>query len=330
MNQPTVLPRPALRIFTKLTCLSTLLLIFIGGLVKSTESGLAVPDWPLSYGTFFPPMVGGVLYEHGHRMAATLVGFFVLVLSVWLARVERRGWVKALGFWTLGAVIAQGVLGGITVLLFLPAPVSVAHGTLAQTFFLMTIVLAYSQSAEREKRAAQTDADAFFLKISLLFLIMVYVQLILGATMRHLEAGLAIGDFPTMAGRWLPKFDQGMLNAINAWRFEVDLDLVSMTQVVVHFLHRLWALVLCIVLIVLNYYGFNHIREPKVRQALLWLNIAFFSQIALGILTIWTMKEVVLTTFHVANGALVLGLTMFLILRSAPLGWQEFRTKVLS
>jgi heme a synthase len=252
MDKPTVLPQPALRVFAKITCLSTLVLIFIGGLVKSTESGLAVPDWPLSYGTFFPPMVGGVFYEHGHRMAATLVGFFVLVLSVWLARSETRRWVKHLGFWTLGAVIAQGVLGGITVLLFLPAPVSVAHGTLAQTFFLMTIVLAYSQSIERAQRRTETTADAFFLKSCLVFLILVYVQLILGATMRHLEAGLAIGDFPTIAGRWLPSFDQAMLNRINAWRFEVDLDLVSMAQVVVHFLHRAWAVVLCIALIIIN------------------------------------------------------------------------------
>jgi heme a synthase len=330
MNQPTALPRPALRIFAKLTCVSTLILIFIGGLVKSTESGLAVPDWPLSYGTFFPPMVGGVFYEHGHRMAATLVGFFVLVLSIWLARKEQRRWVKHLGFWTLGAVIFQGILGGITVLMFLPAPVSVAHGTLAQTFFLMTIVLAYSLSIERSRRPDNAQADPFFVKISLIFLLLVYVQLILGATMRHLEAGLAIGDFPTMAGSWFPAFDQQMLNTVNAWRFEVDLDLVTMPQIVVHFLHRLWAVVLCAALVILNYHGFKHVRDPKVRQALGWLNIAFISQIALGILSIWTMKEVILTTFHVANGALVLGLTMFLILRSAPLGWQDFRTKVLS
>ena len=105
-----------LRIFAKLTCFSTLLLIFIGGMVTSTGSGLAVPDWPLSYGTFFPPMVGGVFYEHGHRMVASLIGFMMLVLCIWLWIKEERRWVKILGSVALLAVILQGVLGGTTVL----------------------------------------------------------------------------------------------------------------------------------------------------------------------------------------------------------------------
>ncbi len=330
MPKPTVLPRSsiALRRFSKITCFLTLILIFLGGLVKSTESGLAVPDWPLSYGTFFPPMVGGVLYEHGHRMAASLVGLFMLLLSVWLAVSEKRRWVKGLGFCALGAVIAQGILGGLTVLLFLPAPISVAHGTLAQTFFLMTVMIAYALSIERARREYIT-VDRVFLKSCVVFLIFVYIQLILGAVMRHLEAGLAAGDFPTMAGKLIPTFDEGMLRRINAWRFSVDLDAVTMGQVLAHFMHRLWACVLTITIIFINYRGLKYVRLPSVRQALLWLDIAFVFQIMLGILTILTMKEVILTTLHVANGAAVLGLTMFLILRSAPLGWQDFR-KALS
>ena len=130
------------------TVAATLVLIFIGGLVTSTGSGLSVPDWPLSYGMLMPPMVGGVFYEHGHRMAATLVGFLTLVLAIWTARVEPRPGVRRLAWAALAAVIAQGILGGITVLYLLPTPVSVTHACLAQLFFCATIALATVTSRE--------------------------------------------------------------------------------------------------------------------------------------------------------------------------------------
>src|SRR5688572_15926415 len=113
--------------FGVLTAAATVALVFIGGLVTSTGSGLAVPDWPLSYGQLMPPMVGGVFYEHGHRMAATAVGLLTLVLAIWTARVESRPGVRRLAWGALAAVIAQGVLGGLTVIYLLPTPISVTH-----------------------------------------------------------------------------------------------------------------------------------------------------------------------------------------------------------
>src|SRR5216117_3362962 len=98
----------------------TLFLIFVGGLVTSTESGLSVPDWPLSYGRLMPPMVGGIFYEHGHRMVATSVGILTVILAVGLYRREKRAWVRRLGYGALAAVVLQGVLGGLTVLFLLP------------------------------------------------------------------------------------------------------------------------------------------------------------------------------------------------------------------
>src|SRR5437773_12375234 len=114
----------------------TVLLVRAGSLVTSTGSGLSVPDWPTSYGWSmftFPPSkwVGGIFYEHGHRLIASTVGFLTIVLTVWLWRAESRRWLKRLGLVALGAVIAQGVLGGLTVLLFLPAAISTAHAALA-------------------------------------------------------------------------------------------------------------------------------------------------------------------------------------------------------
>src|SRR5581483_4034320 len=128
--------------FSLMLACCTLLLIFIGGLVKSTDSGLAVPDWPLSYGKFFPPRHGGILYEHGHRMAAATVGFLTVLLAFYLWRKEDRPWVKKTAWAAVGLVIVQGLLGGLTVKLRLPPQVSIAHACTAQTFFCLTVCLA--------------------------------------------------------------------------------------------------------------------------------------------------------------------------------------------
>ena len=125
----------------------TVLLVLAGSLVTSTGSGLAVPDWPTTYGSnmfLFPPSkwVGGILYEHGHRLIASTVGFLTIVLAVWLWLREPRRWVKWLGVGALGAVIAQGVLGGLTVLFFLPAAISTAHAGLAEIFFCLVVSIA--------------------------------------------------------------------------------------------------------------------------------------------------------------------------------------------
>ena len=127
--------------YIKLVAATTVLLIAAGGMVTSTDSGLAVPDWPNTYGHFmfsFPleKMVGGIFYEHGHRMIASTVGFMTIILALWIWRVDARPWMRRLGFIALGAVILQGILGGITVLYLLPAPVSIGHAGLAQTLLL--------------------------------------------------------------------------------------------------------------------------------------------------------------------------------------------------
>jgi len=136
-----------LPLFAALVAASTALLIFAGGLVTSTGSGLSVPDWPNTYGWFmwaFPmsKMVGGIFYEHTHRLIASTVGFLIVVLAIWLGRAEPRRWVRRLGYLALGAVIAQGILGGITVLWYLPDAISIAHASLAQILFCLTVTIA--------------------------------------------------------------------------------------------------------------------------------------------------------------------------------------------
>src|ERR1700747_3609643 len=119
-NYRSGLPR-----FAILLAFCTLLLVWAGGLVTSNDAGLSVPDWPLSYGKLMPPMEGGVLFEHGHRMVATTVGMLTIGLAIWLARAEKRRWLRRLGWVALAAVIAQGLLGGMTVIFMLPKPVSI-------------------------------------------------------------------------------------------------------------------------------------------------------------------------------------------------------------
>ena len=123
----------ALRRYTKLVAGSTFLLLLAGGMVTSTGSGLAVPDWPLSYGQWMPAMEGGVLYEHGHRLIAGFVGALIAMEALWLGRRETRVWVRRLGWLALGGVVLQALLGGATVLLRLPDPVSIAHAGLVSS-----------------------------------------------------------------------------------------------------------------------------------------------------------------------------------------------------
>ncbi len=320
-----------LRRLTKFTSFCTLFLIFAGGMVTSTGSGLSVPDWPLSYGTFFPPMVGGVFYEHGHRMIATFVGFLTLIQAIALTVVEKRRWVKILGGFSLLAVILQGVLGGLTVLFYLPVAISASHAILAQTFLGITIFIAYSQSLERNRREKESfQANGSFLKTIIVFIGLIYLQLAFGAIMRHTESGLAIPDFPTMGGKWIPTFDVAMLNTINTWRFEHDLPYVTMHQVIYHFLHRIGAIVVLVGLCFVLSKGFKLYRKyAPINQILKLIMFVITLQVLLGIFTVLTGKSPIITSIHVVTGAFILGCTFFLLIRSSPLTFSDFK-KALS
>jgi cytochrome c oxidase assembly protein subunit 15 len=182
----------------------TLLLVVAGGLVTSRDAGLSVPDWPLSYGKLMPQMEGGILYEHGHRMVATAVGLLTIVSMVWLFRVEKRRWLRWLGVIALAAVIAQGVLGGLTVLLLLPWWISTAHACLAQLFFSTTVAMALFTSNWWLRGPSLLDEDAKYpiRDLSLAAPLCVLAQLALGAAARHKAIGSIyhISAAPFVAG----------------------------------------------------------------------------------------------------------------------------------
>jgi len=293
--------------FATLVAGCTVLLVLAGSLVTSTGSGLSVPDWPTTYGWnmfAFPPSkwVGGILYEHGHRLIASTVGFLTIVLAVWLAIQDPRRWMKWLGAAALGAVIAQGVLGGLTVLFFLPASVSTAHAGLAEIFFCMTVAIALFTSprwiegvGSREhlenialRRAATTTT------------VLVYVQILVGATMRHTGAGLAIPDFPLMFG--------------HAWPTHWD------PKIAIHFAHRVGALVVALAVattaaLVWSRGARGTSGKALTRPAALLVALVVV-QITLGALTVLSRRDVWINSVHVVCGALVLTTSLVLTLRT--------------
>src|ERR1044072_8081320 len=166
---------------------ATFFLIIAGALVTSHDAGLATPDWPLSNGQVFPKMVGNLFWEHGHRMVATTVGILTILLVIYLKYKEKRQWVRKLGWFALLAVIAQGLLGGLTVKLMLPLAVSSAHATLAQLFFCTTVSLAVftSRSWIEAKPLIEEKGNLPLRYLCTAALVTIFLQLIIGATLRH-------------------------------------------------------------------------------------------------------------------------------------------------
>ena len=179
-----------LHTYAKLTAVATFLLLIAGGLVTSTDSGLAVPDWPLSYGTLFPPMVGGIRYEHTHRLIAGLVALMILGLAAWLGKAEPRRWVRRLGYAALAAVVLQALLGGLTVLLMLPSQISITHACLGQTVFCLVVCIARATNAEWREQPPPLSGAAGPSKIGTALAIIAAVQLLLGAIIRHTGYGV--------------------------------------------------------------------------------------------------------------------------------------------
>lgn len=168
----------------------TLLLLVAGALVTSNDAGLSVPDWPTTFGSIYkmPRMVGGVKFEHGHRMVAEFVGLLTIVLAAWTWRAERRRWLRILAVAGLGTVIVQGVLGGLTVLFYLPAPISSAHAAVAQTFFCIAVCIAMFTGRQWVEETPRVEVDTrhpSLFTLTLLSVFVLYVQLLLGAMFRH-------------------------------------------------------------------------------------------------------------------------------------------------
>ena len=258
---------PGLHRYAVATAIATFCLLIAGGLVTSTDSGLSVPDWPLSYGGLFPPMVGGIAYEHSHRLIAGVVALLILGLALRLRREPRR-WVRRLGQAAAIGVLLQAILGGLTVLFLLPPPVSVAHACLGPTVFCLVAGVALATSKAWHEA---TGDDSALHRRSLALLIVVFAQLALGAVLRH-------------TGRGLQE-------------------------------HVGWAVV---VIAAIAWVQWGVWRTPQrgvvLGRLALALAVLGLLQIALGVLTITIRQHPLITTAHVAVGALIYASSWLLVL----------------
>ncbi len=284
----TAFPSP-FALFVRVLVVCTALLVFIGAMVTTTGSGLSVPDWPLSFGKINPRMVGGVVFEHGHRLVASAVGFLVLVTAIWATSMRADTVVRRLSLFALALVIFQGLLGGLTVLMRLPTAVSVAHGTTAQLFFCSIVALLWWTNGRFIDSTARVEGPAArnLMIASASMTALVLTQLLVGATMRHLGAGLVIPDFPTSLGRIIPP--------------------LTTLPIAINFTHRVLALAVFVMALLLCR---RVLRFHRACSELVGLScglvVLVLVQVTLGALTVWGSRGLVPTSLHVMNGALVL------------------------
>jgi cytochrome c oxidase assembly protein subunit 15 len=362
--------------FAVVTALATLGLVGIGGLVTSHGAGMAVPDWPNTYGynMFFFPIsdwVGGVFYEHTHRLAASAVGLLTVVLALWLygrnarrfmrwtgaalvllgvvtaAAMPRRWddglvlglsglalagaswfwprcepsakWLRRLGLAAFVAVVLQGVLGGLRVVLFKDA-LGIFHATLAQLFFVLLCGIALFTSRWWQAPPARVLA-AVSSRLSTLYVLttlLILAQLTLGATMRHQHAGLAIPDFPLAYGRLWPATDADAVAHYNQQRIEVmAANPITAFQIELQMIHRLCALAI-LGAVAYGVWVTRRLLGGKnylSRMSLAWLGV-ILAQAGLGAATIWSNKAADIATAHVLGGAVSLALGAILCIVS--------------
>lgn len=305
-----------------ITLFFTFALITWGAVVHNTQSSLACPDWPLCYDQIFPQMKGAILIEHGHRILATIVGFLTigLVFFSYLERQKSKNNQHLFKVSTLALflVIAQGILGGITVLYKLPTIVSTSHLGLSLVYFSFILYIHHQSSAPWEALPTQNKIQKKLepsLRHGILFsLAILYSQIILGAFMRHAGAGAACGlgvensllcmDASTWSLKFWPSLHPSQL----------------------HMVHRLYALLVFSVVSFFSIKTFSFFKaDKKIRRMAILPFIFILSQMLLGVLTVSLSMNVVPTTLHLAGAALTL-LSLFklnLILRDIEFSFLE-------
>lgn len=275
-----------------LTAGATFLLLLVGGVVHATDSGLACPDWPQCFGSFFPPMVGKVFFEHGHRLFATAVGLLTILQLVLVWRGRPAGHpARGLAVGALFLVVWQGVLGGMTVKMKLPDAVSTAHLATSMAFLSLLLLLAF------RTRPATADRPLPVLVRRAIgaAAVLVYMQIVLGALVRHTDSGLACTTLPLCGGSVLP------------WGAD--------WRLVLHATHRIGALVTAAAVIGASLAALSAADANRtVRRLALVAPGLVVVQIALGVMSVLSALEVVTVTAHLGAGALLLATLVSMVL----------------
>jgi protoheme IX farnesyltransferase len=286
---------------------ATFLLILIGGLVHGTGSSLACPDWPTCYGSLMPKMEGGVLVEHSHRLAAGSVMVLTLVLMIAIFTSQRPAHrrLRPLAVLAMALVVVQAVLGGVTVLLRLPTPVSTMHTGTSLLFFMTVFYLAIRTRDVRDDAAANAaEATArpalpdFAVRLALVSVVAVYFQMVLGGLVRHSGAALACTDLPLCRGAFWPD---------------------AHPTVLIHVLHRMNAIIVAGLVLASSIVTFRAARGRAGLRALAVLApVLVLTQIALGVLSVLTFLDLVTVEAHLGVATALLATQMGIVLLGRP------------
>jgi protoheme IX farnesyltransferase len=287
------------------TAVATYLLILIGGLVHGTGSSLACPDWPTCYGSFMPKMEGGVLVEHSHRLAAGSVVILTLVLATSLSLAGRRDALarrlRPFGWLAVVLVIVQALLGGITVLLRLPTPISTAHTATSLLFFMTVLYIAVRSRPERVTPPAA--APPIVARAALIASVAVYVQMVLGGLVRHSGAALACTDVPLCRGSLWPH---------------------AHPTVLIQALHRLNAMAVACVVLTSAILSFRHARRPVTRVLAVLAPALVGVQIWLGIRSVQSFLDLATVESHLAVATALLATLILTALTARPAVRPQF------
>jgi cytochrome c oxidase assembly protein subunit 15 len=308
-------PRPparyrwALHRFACFCAGGVLFLICLGGLVTSHGAGMSVPDWPNTYGYnmfFFPwqDWVGGIFFEHSHRLVAFGVSTLITILAVALCFQERI-WLRWMGLVVPLFFLLEGTLGGLRVVMH-EDQIGILHACVAQALFIaVSLIALFTSRWWIEARAGLVPPKWGGRTLAICALI--FAQLMIGATMRHEHAGLSIPDFPLAYGQVWPKTDPGALAAINRQRLEHDQVPTSALYIDMQMVHRVGAVLITVAILAAAAAAWITPGTAPVlrRWSAVWVGLVF-TQFALGAFTIWTNKAADVATTHVAVGALTL------------------------
>lgn len=289
------------RPFLLLVLLWTLALVLLGSIVHATESSLACPDWPTCFGTMMPEMTGGVFWEHLHRLwaGALLVLFPVAVVLTRRAYPERTALFR-LGLGGIALLFFQSVLGGLTVIYRLPDAISTSHLAMALIFLALVTVILVRTAPEAPGRRAVTRAERQLAwRLGCWITGLVFVQSLVGAVVRHTDAGMACPDVPLCLGRVIPP--------------------LQYPAVQLHFAHRVLGVGLAVAVLMFARTILTRERDAFSRRLAVAAAIGVVGQVLLGFVSVAFRLGVPWVSAHSVLAAILLTLGVAM----AAHGWER-------
>lgn len=277
-----------------ITVLWTLLLLFLGSVVHATESSLACPDWPTCFGTMVPEMTGGVFWEHLHRLVAGgLILFFSAAAYLAFREEPRFPWIRGWALGGIGLLLIQAVFGGVTVLYRLPDAISTSHLGLAFLFLALATVLAVTSGPAWDEGVGPKAASGAGIRTAAASAaILTFAQSLVGAAVRHTDAGMACPDVPLCLGRWVPPLENGL--------------------VILHFGHRVLGILILGAALIAGHLAFRRSASRRLRIIGVGVAAGALVQVLLGFFSVYFRLSPLPVSLHTLVAAILLSLLVAL------------------